>query len=462
MLNTVSQLESNPENIWKNICEQLQKKLQPRCFLTWFNPIEAISFEDNLLKLRVPSRFYCDWIEAHYSENLRNAVSAAFGDDLRLKYVIDKKGSKRKQPYSEEIVEEKSSIVSRKRVASFKTNLNPHYTFNNFIEGDCNRFARAAATSIANNPGNSTFNPHLIYGGSGLGKTHLIQGIGNCITKEKPHLRVLYVTGEQFTIDFVKSLKESQIDSFNHLYRTVDVLLLDDVQFFMAKERTQEEFFHTFNALHQAGKQLVFSSDRPPRELKEFDERLISRLQWGLISEVHIPDYETRLAILKDLMEQNKFEFPDNVVQFLAINVTDNVRTLHGIFTHLLAQTSFIGEKITLDLAKKVVSNFVSKPQHQLSIHRIQEIIAEEMDVPCDLIRSKTRKKEIVQARQIAMFFCTEFTSQTLKTIGLQFGGRDHTTVIYAREKIQELMNAQKRFSETMSEMRQLIELASV
>lgn len=462
MLNPVSLVESNPKNIWKNICEQLQKRLPERCFLTWFNPIEAVSFENNVLKLRIPSRFYFDWIEAHYSDNLRKAVLSAFGDNLEIKYVIDKKGKKKKAPFAEEIVEEKPSITARKNAVSFNTNLNPIYTFDNFIEGDCNRFARAAATSIAHNPGNSTFNPHLIYGGSGLGKTHLIQAIGNCVTREKQHLRVLYVTGEQFTIDFVKSLKMSQTDSFNHLYRTVDVLLLDDVQFFMAKERTQEEFFHTFNTLHQAGKQLIFSSDRPPRELKDFDERLISRLQWGLISEVHIPDYETRLAILKDLMEKNKFEFPENIVQFLAINVTDNVRTLHGIFTHLLAQTSFVGEEITIDLAKKVVSNFINRPQHQLSIHRIQEIIAEEMNIPCDLLRSKTRKKEIVEARQIAMFFCTEFTSQTLKAIGLQFGGRDHTTVIYAREKIHELKNANKHFFDKMDKMQQKIELASV
>ena len=451
-------LESDPNIAWRFIREYLQERLPRQSFLTWFNPVEPIALENNELSLRVPSRFYCDWIESHYSKHLNEAVISVLGGDVRVAYVVESNG--KKIQIEDEKSEPQISIERKKK--HFDSNLNSQYTFRNFIEGDCNRFARAAALAIADKPGETPFNPLMVYGGSGLGKTHLIQAIGNSIAEKKSHLRVLYVTSEQFTADFVTSIKLNQVTSFGKLYRSVDVLLLDDVQFFMAKEKTQEEFFHTFNTLHQGGKQLIFSSDRPPRELDGFDKRLVSRLQWGLVSELHIPDIETRMAILKDHAEKNRFEIPEDVIQFLATNIKDNVRSLQGALIHLLAQASLLGDPITLELAKRSMPNFINRPQLRLSIDRIQEIVADEFNIPSDLLRSKTRKRDIAEPRQIAMYLSTEYSKLTLKAIGLQFGGRDHTTVIHAREKISEKMKVNPNLQDTIEKLKRKIELSTL
>jgi chromosomal replication initiator protein len=460
MADPANQLQADPQLTWEMITARLQAELPRQSYLTWFKPIEALAFDGSILTLKIPSQFYFDWIESHYTNYLKRAVVDALGAEIQLAYEIKSNG---KVPSSIEEPEQPRIITpAEPRNDTFEHHLNPRYRFDNFIEGDCNRFARAAAIAIANEPGKTSFNPLMIYGGSGLGKTHLLQAIGNSILEKNTAKKVVYVTSEQFTADFVKGIQSGKSDSFNRLYRSVDVLLLDDVQFFMAKGKTQEEFFHTFNHLHHAGKQLVFSSDHPPRSLQGFDERLVSRLQWGLVSEITMPEYETRMAILKRRAEEEKVILSDEIAHYLAIHVTDNIRSLQGALIHMLAQASLMGRKMDIDLAREVLRNLVTRTERILSVERILDIVAEEYAIPSDLLRSKTRKKEVAEARQIAMFLTTEFTRLTLKAIGLHFGGRDHATVIHARETINERNKSDNSFAEKIEQLRRKIELASL
>ncbi len=464
-----SQTGNDHWTVWELVSEKLQAELPRQSFLTWFRPLEPISFDGEILTLQVPSQFYCDWIESHYAQHLRVATADALGREICHKFVVSLNGKTTVKNLSEAFTAPEPATITPKPVVRsngnqepFESRLNDRYLFSNFVEGDCNRFARAAALAVADAPGKTPFNPLMIYGGSGLGKTHLIQAIGNTILARKGARKVIYVTSEQFTAEFIKAIQNGKLDSFNRLYRSVDVLLLDDVQFFMTKEKTQEEFFHTFNYLHHAGKQLVFSSDRPPRDLEGFDARLVSRLQWGLVSEMTIPEYETRLAILKRRAEEEKIDLQDDVAQFLALHITDNIRTLQGALIHMLAQASLMGKTISVNLAKEVIRNLISKANRIISVERIQALVAEEYGFPNDLIRSKTRKKEIAEARQIAMFLCTEFTRLTLKAIGLHFGGRDHATVIHARETVNERIKIEKGFADIVERLHKKLELASI
>ncbi|MDP8240498.1 MAG: chromosomal replication initiator protein DnaA [Candidatus Hatepunaea meridiana] len=449
----------NHNDIWQLITKKLKEKLPHQSYLTWFKPIEPISYDDNVLTLKVPSRFYYDWIEGHYSNHLEHAIAETFGEKIRLNYEIDnspKLRKRRNNPYHNT-----ESNVNLSPPTKDSSNLNLDYSFNNFITGDCNQFAYAAAVSLAESNGQSQFNPLLIYGDSGLGKTHLIQAIGNHIIEKKHAKRVIYVTSEQFTSDFVKGIQSKNTDYFKHIYRYVDVLLLDDVQFFLAKDRTQEAFFHTFNSLHQAGKKLIFSSDRQPTELKGFSERLISRLQWGLVAEIRPPDYETRLAILKYLSSENGIVLKDDIAHFIATHITDNVRSLRSALIQLLAQSSLIGKEINLDLSREAVKNLTNHTTDSISVEQIQEIVAREFQITSDLLLSKTKKKQIVHARQIAMFLTSEFTELTLKAIGLHFGGRDHATVIHARNSVTNSITKNPDKLEIVNNLRKKLELAS-
>ena len=457
MLNPASLSKLSHHDVWQIIANQLQEELPRQSFLTWFKPLEPVSFDGDVLTLCTPSQFYHDWIESHYSNHIRQAVNETLGEDVSLKYTIDpnrKQSAYRDDPETETRLKPVSGNGE-----VYRSHLNQRYRFDSLIEGDCNRFAKAAAVTLAENPGRTSFNPLLLYGGSGLGKTHLMQAIGNHILEYGYAKKVLYVTSEKFTADFIKAIQSGSTENFSRIYRKVDVLLLDDVQYFMTKDKTQEQFFHTFNSLHHSGKQLVFSSDRPPRELEGFDTRLVSRLQWGLVSELRAPEFETRLAILKNRAKTDNITLPDEVANFLAFHVTDNIRTLEGALIHMFAQASLIGRKISIELAKEVIGTISTHPIQTVSVEQIQEITAREFNIPGDLMRSKTRKKEIVQARQAAMYLSTEFTNLTLKGIGLHFGGRDHATVIHARETINERMKSNSRLAETINRLKRKLEI---
>ncbi len=339
--------------------------------------------------------------------------------------------------------------------------LNESYTFERFIEGDCNQLARSAAWAISQEPGGTSFNPYLVYGGVGLGKTHLIQAVGNYVTTQMADKTVLYVSSERFTTEFVQSIQRNRISEFSMFYRGVDVLIVDDVQFFSGKEKTQEEFFHIFNALHQAGKQIVLSADRPPREIDGIEERLLSRFQWGLSADVQPPGLETRIAILQRKAEDDGIDLDQDVIEFIAHNIQSNIRELEGALIRLLAHATLHQRELDLSLAKDVLHDLVQDEQVNLTIDEIQRIVCEYMDIDEDRVRGKTRKREVVRARQIAMYFCKQFTQNSLKTIGLHFGGRDHSTVIHANNTVEDQMETDDQFRSTVEEIERKIELRS-
>jgi len=337
--------------------------------------------------------------------------------------------------------------------------LNRSYTFERFIEGDCNRLARSAAWAIAREPGGTSFNPFLIYGGVGLGKTHLIQAVGNYVRTESGDQTVLYVSSERFTTEFVQSIQRNRISEFSMFYRHIDLLIVDDVQFFSGKEKTQEEFFHIFNALHQSGRQIVLSADRPPRDIEGIEERLLSRFQWGLSADVQPPGLETRIAILKRKAEDDGIDLDDEVIEFIAHNIKSNIRELEGALIRLLAHSTLHQRELDLDLAKDVLGDLMEDRQVNLTIEEIQRIVCEYLDIPEDLVRDKTRKREVVRARQIAMYFCKKLTQHSLKTIGLHFGGRDHSTVIHANNTVEDQMETDDRFRNLVETIGRKIDL---
>lgn len=461
MSQPASQTEQPAKTVWQTILTDLHGKITEESILTWFEPLKFIKITESEMILQVPNQFHIDWLESHYNDILSATIERVSGKKLMLKYQIEPEDY---QSHDDLATFDQVTVptIERKTNGGINSNLNDKFTFDNFIEGECNRFARATAFSLAEAPGKTPYNPLMVYGSSGLGKTHLIQAIGNYIVKNDLAHKVMYVTSEQFTTNFIEAIRASQGNNFSKLYRGVDVLLLDDVQFFMAKDRTQEEFFHTFNSLKQAGKQIVFSSDRPPHDLEGFNERLVSRLQWGLVCEMHAPEYETRLAIIYHLMRKMNCDIPEDVANFMATHMTENIRSIEGAMTHITAQSSFMGATITIDLARKTLKNFLTRPVQQISVGIIQEIVSKEFDIPSDMLRSKTRKKNIVEARQIAMFLTNEFTELTLKGIGLHFGGRDHGTIIHARKSVEKHIRNDSYKAQLVDQLRQKIRLSSL
>ena len=343
--------------------------------------------------------------------------------------------------------------------AEIDSQLNDSYTFERFIQGDCNRLARSAAWAIAQEPGGTSFNPFLVYGGVGLGKTHLIHAIGNYARANENADSVLYVSSERFTTEFVQSIQRNRISEFSMFYRQIDLLIVDDVQFFSGKEKTQEEFFHIFNALHQSGKQIVLSADRPPREIQGIEERLLSRFQWGLSADVQPPGLETRIAILQRKAEDDGIELPQEVIEFIAHNVKSNIRELEGALIRLMAHATLHQRDLDLNLAKEVLRDLMQDSKMNLTIEEIQRIVCDYLDIPEDLVRAKTRKREVVRARQIAMYFCKDLTQHSLKTIGLHFGGRDHSTVIHANKTVEDQIETDDQFRGMVDEIGRKIDL---
>jgi len=446
-------MQQRVEQVWDNILELVQQQVTANSFATWFRPIKPAKLEDNALTIQVPSQFFYEWLEQHYRKIINNAMDQILGQEAKLVYsvIMDSSTQSVKLPSIPKAPVQNSNL---------RTNLNDRFTFESYVEGECNKFAKAASLTVGKSPGQTTFNPLVIYGGVGLGKTHLIQAIGNTSRQHQETNRVLYVDSERFTMDFINSIQKNKSTEFSNTYRNVDVLIVDDIQFFSNKERTQEEFFHTFNTLHQAGKQIVLSSDRPPKELKGIEERLISRFQWGLVVDIQQPDLETRQAILQRKAEEYGLELPPEIYQFIATNITSNIRELEGALIRLLAYSSLNGEDITLELAKRLLKDVCLPKAKAISIEYIQKTAAAFFGFPDDMLRAKTRKKEIAQARQMAMYLCKTMTDSSLKTIGLHFGGRDHSTVIHAIQTVEQLMETEPQFREQLENIKNKIEIS--
>ncbi|MEM6647552.1 MAG: chromosomal replication initiator protein DnaA [Bacteroidota bacterium] len=512
-------MQQTPEAVWNACLDIIRDNISRQSYKTWFEPLRAVSLEQEAglakLTVQLPSRFYYEWLEEHYFGLLRKTITKVLGAQGRLFYdiVIEQEdsesgyaGSSMQLPARQPTPPASQGVTSaapraypsgnrpgapspsggRPRRATqpasspelpvanpfaipgiqrapIDSGLNPTYTFDRFIEGDCNRLARSAALAIAQQPGATSFNPFLIYGGVGLGKTHVIQAIGNYAKAQRNVQNVLYVSSERFTTEFVQAIQNHRVSEFSMFYRQIDLLIVDDVQFFGGKEKTQEEFFHIFNTLHQSGKQIVLSSDRPPKEIPGIEERLMSRFQWGLTADVQAPELETRIAILNRKAEDDGLAeaIPPEVVEFIAYNVKSNIRELEGALIRLVANSTFQKREIDLGLAKEVLRDLIKDSRVNLTIEEIQRLVCEYFNIPEDLVRAKTRKREVVQARQVAMYFSKQLTQHSLKTIGLHFGGRDHSTVIHANQSVENQIETAPKFSDMVNEISRIIEMRS-
>jgi len=462
--NAVPEKGENAQQIWENCLEIIKPLITTLSYKTWFQPIVPVEVKDNELVLKVPSQFFYDWIEEHYGSMITKVISTVFGENAKVRYIIDSTGLSL-DPNESDLVTQHNppfsphASIRSDNLLSISKNLNPRYTFDNFIKGDCNQLARAAALAVANNPGGTSFNPLVIYGGTGLGKTHLMHALGNYASKNGKAKRIIYISSEKFTVDFVEAIQEDRVNEFSSFYRSMDLLIVDDIQFFAGKEKTQDNFFHTFNALYQLGKQIVLSSDVPPKELKGLDDRLISRFQSGLTADIQPPDFETRVAILQQKSKENGFELPIDVIEFIAANITRNIRELEGCLISLFAKASLENKQINIELARDVLNTIIAHVKSPLTIEHIQKCICEYFDIPIDLLRGKTRQQEIVIPRQIAMYLAKELTNSSLKTIGMHFGGRDHSTVIHACQNIEELIKINSQYKQHIEKLRKKIEL---
>ncbi|MFZ9331587.1 MAG: chromosomal replication initiator protein DnaA, partial [Chitinophagaceae bacterium] len=477
-------MEKPFEKVWSNCLAIIKDIVEWQHFKTWFEPIKPVALKGNVLTIQVPSQFFYEYIEEHYINLLAKTLKRELGKDAQLEYrIMVDSGNGNAKPLTMDVPGQNFKSFSNNEMdfplvvnnhvrnpfvipglkkMQIDSQLNPTYTFEAFVEGDCNRVARRAGKTVAEKPGATSFNPLVVYGGVGLGKTHLVQSIGNEVKRLHPNKVVLYVSSEKFINQFQDHSRNNAINDFIHFYQLIDVLIIDDVQFFNRAEKTQDAFFAIFNHLHQSGKQLILSSDKPPKDLEGMQERLLSRFRWGLSADLQVPDYETRIEILEKKMKNNGLDLPKDVVKYIAYNIQNNVRELEGALISLLAQSSLNKREIDLDLAKKVLRNFIKTSSKEITIDTIQKMVCEFFDLPYDRLLQKTRKREIVQARQITMYLAKIFTKNSLKTIGEHFGGRDHTTVIHSCQTVKDLMDTDNMFRESVMELQQKVQLAAM
>ena len=472
---TSGELISSHEKIWSHCLEIMLSRVPNQSFKTWFEPIIPLRLSENIFVLQVPSQFFSEWLEEHYYSLITESLTKVIGKEMTIEYEIlpddrenialhiqselsHRENQEEKYISISPLAKEITKAPSSAEHPIINPSLNPKYTFENYIKGESNQFARAAALAVANNPGGTSFNPLVIYGGVGLGKTHLVHAIGNHLLLTNKSKRVLYTSSEKFTVDFVESIQQDKVSDFSSYYRSVDLLIVDDIQFFTGKEKTQDIFFHTFNALHQLGKQIVLSSDRPPKELRGLNERLISRFQWGLTADIQPPDLETRIAILRKKSSDDGIDLPIDVVEFIASNVVSNIRELEGCLISLLARSSIENRPINVDLARDVVRLTIGEVRSHITIEEIQRAVSEQMGIPEDIIRAKTRKQEVRQRPTDCNVSCQRTTNSSLKSIGLHFGGRDHSTVIHAYQTVEDLMKTDSKQKFIVNQLKSKLE----
>jgi len=448
-------MELQATQIWDKILEKTKESLGEQSWETWFRPIKAQRFSENTLILEVPNKFFQTWIKEHYLELIEQTLKSVLpeNENVAVEFAIAVQEQAQEQP--QQRLKSKRWFFSRPPKAQEQQpsqfEANQRYSFENFVVGPSNRFAHAASLAVAESPARS-YNPLFIYGGVGLGKTHLMQAVGIHAFRNNPQLKVVYISSEKFTNQLINAIQHRSTPQFRERYRNVDILLIDDIHFIAGKEATQEEFFHTFNTLYDAHKQIVLSSDRSPKEIRTLEERLISRFEWGLITDIQAPDLETRIAILKKKIELNNINVPDDVVFFIADRVKLNIRELEGALIRVAAYSSLTNEKITLDLARSVLKDMLLE-EKKVSIDAIQKKVAAHFDVRILDLKAKRRTRAIVHPRQIAMYLARSLTDSSLPEIGEYFGGRDHTTVLYAYEKIENNLRKDPRFKDLVDRL---------
>ncbi|MBA64438.1 MAG: chromosomal replication initiator protein DnaA [Candidatus Marinimicrobia bacterium] len=434
---------------WKVVYNNLKKVLPGHAIHAWFDPIKPISFNSEVMVLGVPSQFFLEWIDSHYSDHVQNVLNNIYNSGVQYRFIVQKS-----QP--EIIKNESIEKETPKKSTSRFNNLNSKYTFDKFIVGDNNEFAKTASESVSKNPGENNFNPLIIYGGVGLGKTHLMHAIGNSALEKFPSLKIVNITSEQFTLDFVNSLRKNKTIEFAQNYRSADVLLIDDIQFFRGKEQTQEQFFHTFNVLHQSGKQIVLTADKFPGEMKGLQTRLLSRFQSGLSVDVQPPNFEVRVAILLEKAEQNGLTLDYSIIEFIAKHIKNNVRDLEGTIIRILAKSSLMNIEIDNNLVADVIKERVGNDfGNDVSIENIVKKVSQLSKVSEKEIIGKSRKMEIAEARQLSMYLCRDIMGTSLMNIGVYFGGRDHTTVMHAVKTIDNKKTTDIKMKKMITSVRQ-------
>jgi chromosomal replication initiator protein len=431
-------------NPWLQIIRVIQKKIDLNSFETWFEPTSYIGQERDSLYIKVPNSYFKDWLSFHYSALINECSQDLFSKVFDVKYIFDDTPSSfiRRSPQERKA----------KQGALLNPNLNPNYTFDHFVVGSCNQFAHAAALAVAKNPAKS-YNPLYIYGGAGLGKTHLMNAIGHFALKNNHRLKTLYVTTEKFMNDLINHLQYGKVLDFRQKYRSVDVLLIDDIHYLSGRERTKEEFFHTFNHLYDNQKQIVISSDCPPKEIPNLEERFRSRFEWGLIADLKPPDIETRIAILKKKAALEGVVLPESVALYIADKVHSNIRELEGYLRRVLAYASLKGEPVDLDLTKEALKSLLDSTTNIISVEKIQKFICHNYKIKLTQLKSKNNSPKIAFPRQVAMYLSKELTKVSLPEIGKKFGGKHHTTVLHSIRKIEKMRNENPEFNKEINSL---------
>ncbi len=470
------------KSAWEKCLNVIKDNVPSSSFKTWFEPIKPVKLHDKVLTIQVPSAFFYEYLEEQFIDILRRTLRMVLGNGAKLEYNVVMENKNGNEPYTVSYPtnnnskiqnnpltiplksEEKTTIKNPFVIPGIQKlqidpQLKPDNTFENFIEGDCNRLARSAGFAVAQNPGGTAFNPLMIYGNSGLGKTHLAQAIGIEVKERFPDKIVLYVNANKFQTQYTEATRNNNRNDFLHFYQMIDVLILDDVHEFAGKEKTQETFFHIFNHLHQMGKQLILTSDKPPIELKGMEQRLLSRFKWGLTADLQIPDFETRMEILRRKVYKDGITLSDEVLEYIASHVSNNVRELEGALVSLLAQSMLNKREITLELAAKLINKLVKNSKRELSIEYISKVVCDYFNMPVDVLQAKTRKREIVQARQIAMYFSKSLTKYSLASIGAQIGSKDHATVLHACKTVNNLKDTDKNFRQYVEDIEKKLKM---
>ena len=441
----------NLSDLWEKVLEKIEKKISKPSFDTWLKSTEAYELQGDIMTIAVPNEFARDWLEGRYTNLISKILYELVGENLNIKFIIPPDAE---EELKKEQAPNPSVIQEIKREETYQSMLNPKYTFDTFVIGAGNRFAHAASLAVAEAPANA-YNPLFIYGGVGLGKTHLLHAIGHYVLEHNPSAKVVYLSSEKFTNEFINSIRDNKAVDFRDKYRNVDVLLIDDIQFIAGKEQTQEEFFHTFNTLHEESKQIIISSDRPPKEIPTLEDRLRSRFEWGLITDITPPDLETRIAILRKKAKADGLDIPNEAMLYIANQIDTNIRELEGALIRVVAYSSLINKDINADLAAEALKDIIpsSKPK-VITVLDIQKTVGAEFNVKLEDFKAKKRTKSIAFPRQIAMFLSRELTDLSLPKIGEEFGGRDHTTVIHAYDKISKMMESDTDFQNIINGIR--------
>lgn len=457
--------------VWNKCLSIVRREINSQSYKTWFEPIKPVRLTSEALTIQVPNKFFYEWLEENFVNELKKALRMTLGENARLEYqiLVDnhrkigkntgvRENNDIPKKFTTDQIKNPFVIPGIKKI-KIDPQLNDAYNFDTYVMGECNQLAATAGKAIAANPGGTAFNPLFIYGDVGLGKTHLANAIGAEVLNQDPSKQVIYVTLERFTNQVVQAIKNNAVNDFMNFYQMIDTLIVDDIHFLAGRAKTQEIFFNIFSQLHHNGKQIILTSDRPPKNISGVEDRLISRFKWGLAAELTTPDYNTRRAILDIKMKKEGLELSDKIKEYICYNIKNNIRELEGVIITLVAQSTLNKKEIDLQLAKDVVNQFISQDNKEITVENIKLLVAEYFKVPVEKLHGKTRKRDIVIARQLSMYLAKNFTSNTLKDIGKNFGGRDHTTVLYSVKAVQDLMDTDLVFKDKVVELEKQVQL---